>query len=521
MARVLVTEEIAESGLERLRRAGHDVDVRLGLSAEELPVALASANALIIRSSTFVTAELLAATPELLVVGRAGIGLDNVDVEAATQRGVMVVNAPESNILSAAEHTVAMLLAQARNIPQAHAALIAGRWERSRWEGVELADKTLGVIGLGKIGRLVAARCAAFAMRIVACDPFVAPVAARQLGIELLDLDELLAQADFITLHVAKTKETTGLLDADRLARTKPGVRIVNVARGGIVDEEALAAAIRSGHVAGASLDVFVAEPTTSSPLFELPSVIVTPHLGASTREAQDKAGDTIAEQVCLALANEFVPYAVNVSAGEVSETARPFLPLAEQLGLLFVALNGAVPSKLELLYQGQLAESDTRILTLSVLKGVFARISHAPVSYVNAPLMATERGIEVLESASTTPNDYVNLITVRGGNHSLSATLVGLNSEPRLVRVDENTVDVPPARNMVYIRNSDQPGMIGRVGSILGEAGININDMNVGRDPNGERSTMILATKEPVPAEVVERLLAEPGIASVHAMTT
>ena len=519
MARVLVTEEIAESGLERLRRSGHEVDVQLGLTADQLPAALASANALIIRSSTFVTAELLEAAPDLVVVGRAGIGLDNVDVEAATRRGVMVVNAPESNILSAAEHTVAMLLAQARNIPQAHAALIAGRWERSRWEGVELADKTLGVVGLGKIGRLVAARCAAFAMRIVAYDPYVAPAAARQLGIELLELDELLAQSDFITLHVAKTKETTGLLDADRLARTKPGVRIVNVARGGIVDEQALADAVRSGHVAGASLDVFVTEPTTKSPLFELPSVIVTPHLGASTREAQDKAGETIAEQVGLALANEFVPYAVNVSAGEVSETARPFLALAEQLGRLFVALNGAVPEKLELLYQGQLADSDTRILTLSVLKGVFARIAHAPVSYVNAPLMAAERGMEVIEAASTTPSDYVNLITVRGGHHSLSATLVGLRSEPRLVRVDDNTVDVPPAPNMLYVRNTDQPGMIGRVGTILGEAGININDMDVGRDPNGEPSTMVVATDQPVPAEVIELLLAEAGIVSVHAM--
>ncbi|MEA3215515.1 MAG: D-3-phosphoglycerate dehydrogenase / 2-oxoglutarate reductase, partial [Acidimicrobiia bacterium] len=289
MARILVTEEIAAPGLDRLRAAGHEVDVQLGLSPDALIEAVAHANALIIRSATQVTADVLAAAPELVAVGRAGIGLDNVDVDAATARGVMVVNAPESNILSAAEHTVAMLLAQARNIPQAHAALVAGRWERSRWEGVELADKTLGVIGLGKIGRLVATRAAAFGMKIAAYDPYVAAPVIRQLGYEPLDLDELLAAADFITIHVAKTKETVGLLDRARLARTKPGVRIVNVARGGIVDEAALAEAVRSGHVAGAALDVFVSEPTTESPLFELPSVIVTPHLGASTREAQDK----------------------------------------------------------------------------------------------------------------------------------------------------------------------------------------------------------------------------------------
>jgi D-3-phosphoglycerate dehydrogenase len=521
MARILVTEEIADSGLDKLRAGGHDVEVALGLTPEQLLAAIPGAHALIIRSSTQVTAAVLSAGRDLVVVGRAGIGLDNVDVEVATQRGVMVVNAPESNILSAAEHTVAMLLAQARNIPQAHAALVAGRWERSRWEGVELADKTLGIVGLGKIGRLVATRAAALGMDLIAFDPYVGSPAARQLGIELVDLDELLARADFITIHVARTKETVGLLDAERLARAKPGVRIINVARGGIVDENDLADAIRSGHVGGAALDVFVEEPTTVSPLFELPSVIVTPHLGASTREAQDKAGETIAEQVSLALANEFVPFAVNVAAGAVSEAARPFLGVAERLGSLFVALNEGVPDTLEVVYQGQLADADTRILTLSVLKGVFSRVKDVPVSYVNAPLLAAERGVEVKEVTSTTSDHYVNLITVRGGDHAVAGTVVGVRGEPRLVMVDDSSVDLPPAPNMLYVRNEDRPGMIGRVGTILGEAGVNIDDMDVGRDLSGEPSTMLLATTAPVEDEVVAQLRAEPGIVAAQALVS
>ena len=519
MARILVTEEIADTGLDKLRAAGHTVDVQLGLSAEQLPAAIQGAHALIIRSATKVTAELLAAADQLAVVGRAGIGLDNVDVPAATSRGVMVVNAPESNILSAAEHTMALLLAQARNVPQAHAALAAGRWERSKWEGVELADKTLGVIGLGKIGRLVAHRAAAFGMRIAAYDPYVSPTQIRQLGYEPMDLDQLSAEADFITIHVAKTPETTGLLDAARLAQCKRGVRIINVARGGIVDEAALADAVRSGQVGGAALDVFVEEPTTESPLFGLPGVIVTPHLGASTREAQDKAGDTIAEQVGLALANEYVPFAVNVAGGAVAEAAKPFLSLAEKLGALFVSLNEGVPAKLEVAYHGQLAEGDTRTLTLAVLKGLFARASEVPVSYVNAPLMAAQRGVEVQETTSASPQDYVNLITLRGGHHALSGTVVGSRADHRLVMIDDNNVDLPPARHMLYVRNADQPGMIGTVASLVGSAGINIDDMDVGRDPNGDASTMMLATAQPVPADVVAKIAAEPGIVHVHAL--
>ncbi len=519
MARILVTEEIADSGLDRLRAAGHEVDVQLGSSPQQLVAAISTANALIIRSATEVTAELLAVAPDLVVVGRAGIGLDNVDVDAATQRGVMVVNAPESNILSAAEHTMALLLAQARNIPQAHAALVAGRWERSKWEGVELADKTLGVIGLGRIGRLVAQRAAAFGMRVIAHDPYISAERARQLSIEVVELDDLLGEADFITLHVAKTPETIGLLNADRLARTKAGVRIINVARGGLIDEQALADAVLSGHVAGAAIDVFATEPTTKSPLFGLTQVVVTPHLGASTREAQDKAGETIAEMVGLALDNEFVPFAVNVSAGEVSETTRPFLALAERLGALFVALAEGVPDVLEVGFHGQIASGDTRILTVAVLKGLFSRGSEVPVSYVNAPLIAADRGIDVRESRSSTAVDYVNLLTIRGGQHSLAGTVAGLKAEQRLVRVDDNIVDLPPARHMLYVRNEDRPGMIGKVGTILGESSVNIDDMDVGRDPNGEASMMMVATDRPVPNEVVQRLRATPGIVSVNVL--
>ena len=393
-----------------------------------------------------------------------------------------------------------------------------GRWERSRWTGVELADKTFGVIGLGRIGKLVAQRAMAFGMKIVAYDPFVSPEMARRMNIELVDLDTLLANSDFVTIHVAKTPETVGLINAERLAKAKQGIRIINVARGGIVVESDLADAIRSGHVGGAALDVFDKEPTTESPLFDLPEVVVTPHLGASTHEAQDKAGDTIAEMVGLALAGEFVPFAVNVNAAEASETVRPFLSLAERLGSLFGGLVGSVTS-LEIAYEGEIGGYDTRILTLSLLKGFFGRISDDPVSYVNAPKMAEERGITVTESATTTSHHFVNLITVRAGGHNLSGTLVGLDGEARLVTVDDHRVDVPPANHMLVVRNDDRPGMIGIVGTIVGQAGVNIADMDVGQAASGASAMMVLATAEPVPADVREALRAVEGIVSVDSL--
>jgi D-3-phosphoglycerate dehydrogenase len=518
MARILVTEPIAEGGLDRLRAAGHDVDVHEGASADELLGLVVGAQALIIRSATNVTAEVLEAGTDLVVVGRAGIGLDNVDVAAATARGVMVVNAPQSNVLSAAEHTMAMLLAQARNIPQAHAALVGGRWERSRWTGVELSDKTLGIVGLGRIGKLVAQRALAFGMRLVAFDPFVSPDRARQISVELVDLPELMAMADFVTIHVTKTPETVGLIGAEMLAKAKPGLRVINVGRGAIVDEQALADAIAEGRVGGAALDVFEKEPTTSSPLFELDSVVVTPHLGASTHEAQDKAGDTIAEQVELALAGEFVPFAVNVSAAEASETVRPFLVMAEWLGELLASLGHKGGEGLDVEYQGQIAGYDTRILTLSLLKGYFGRISDEPVSFVNAPQLAAEAGIQVRETATTTAHHYVNLITVRAGEHALAGTLVGLRGEPRIVMVDDHTVDVPPSPHMLVVRNEDRPGMIGAVGTALGRADINIAGIHVGQSASGIAALMVLATSSPVPPQVVAELAATPGIVSVHA---
>jgi D-3-phosphoglycerate dehydrogenase / 2-oxoglutarate reductase len=521
MARVLVTEEIADGGLDRLRAAGHEVDVQLGLSPGALLDAVKGAHALIIRSATNVTAEVLDTADSLIVVGRAGIGLDNVDVEHATSRGVMVVNAPQSNVLSAAEQTLGLLLAQARNIPQAHAALKDGRWERSRWEGVELADKVLGIIGLGRIGKLVAQRASAFGMRLLACDPFVSAERARQMNVELVELDELMRQSDFVTIHVAKTKETVGLVDKDLLAKAKPGVRIINVARGGIVDENALAEAIESGQVGGAAIDVFAEEPTTESPLFDLDAVVVTPHLGASTREAQDKAGDTIAEQIALALAGDFVPYAVNVSAAEASETVRPFLPLAERLGRIYVALNEGTPTRLETEYEGQLADYDTRILTLAVLKGVFGGVVEEPVSYVNAPRIAAERGVEVRESSSSTAQDYVNLVTVRGGGHAVAGTLVGLRGEPRIVMIDDLSVDLPPAKNMLIVRNDDVPGMIAAVTRALAEAGINVGDMHLGHSVDGAAAMQVLATNVPVGEDVAAALRAVPGIVSVHSLAT
>jgi len=521
VARVLVTEKIAQRGLDILADAGHEVDVREDLTPEELLGVVPGAHALIIRSATQVTAEVLAAGTDLVVVGRAGVGLDNVDVPAATEHGVMVVNAPTSNILSAAEQAMGLLLAQARNIPQAHAALKAGRWERSKWEGVELHGKVLGVVGLGRAGSLVAQRALAFGMRLLAFDPYISAERARSMGVELRSIEELFAESDFISIHTPKTPETTGLVGRDLLAKAKPGIRIINTARGGIIDEEALAEAIRDGIVGGAGLDVFAKEPPTGSPLLELDSVVVTPHLGASTREAQDKAGVMIAEQVCLALAGDFVPYAVNVAATEVSETVRPYMALAEQLGRFFASLHEGLPDRLDIEYQGELAGSGVGILTLSVLKGAFAATTEEPVSYVNAPQLAEQRGLEVRETMTSTSPNYKSVVTLRSGHHAVAGTLtgVGLRAEPRVVMVDDHTVEVPPAEHMLVVRNDDRPGMIGVVGLILGDAGISISSMAVGPSGTSGAGTalMVLSTGEPAPDEVLDRLRASDGILDLH----
>ncbi|MGY6499329.1 MAG: phosphoglycerate dehydrogenase [Acidimicrobiales bacterium] len=518
MARILVTESLAERGLDRLREAGHEVDIQLGPSPEELLELVVGAHALVIRSATKVTAEVLEAGSDLVVVGRAGLGVDNVDVAAATSRGVMVANAPGSNSLSTAEHTMAMLLSQARNIPQAHGALVAGRWEKSKWEGTELYGKTLGVLGLGRIGTLVAQRCLAFGMRLVAWDPWVSAERGRQLGIELMELDEVVAQADFITIHLLKTPDSVGLVDDELLAKAKPGLRIVNCARGGIIDEAALERAIRAGTVGGAALDVFADEPCTDSPLFALDEVVVTPHLGASTAEAQDKAGVIVAEQVVLALGGEFVPFAVNIAASEAAEEIQPFLPLAERLGELFVGLTDGMPSTIEIEYQGHLAEYDTRIVTLSVLRGLLGSMTDEPVTYVNAPQLAESRGVSIREVKTEASQEFVNLITLSGGGHSIAGTLAGPRGQAKVVNVDDHHIDVPPAANMLFIRNDDRPGVIGTVGTIVGRAQINIADMAVGQTEGGESALMVMATGQPTPPEVVEELRAADGVLSVYA---
>ena len=523
-SRVLITEQLAPRGLDALRAAGFEVDDRLGLSPEELREAVVGAAALVIRSATQVDADVLEAGRDLVVVGRAGIGLDNVDVDAATKRGVMVVNAPQSNVLSAAEHTVALVLAQARNIPKADADLRSGSWNRTRWEGVELHGKTLGIIGLGRVGVLVAQRALAFGMKLLAYDPYVSAERARQLGIGLIgDLEELVREADFLTLHIPKTADTVGLIGRELLAHAKPTLRIVNTSRGGIVDEAALADAVREGRIAGAALDVFATEPTTESPLFDLDSVVVTPHLGASTVEAQDKAGVTIAEQVVLALRGEFVPYAVNVAATEANATVQPFLPLAERLGRLFTALAGGSVETLEVSYEGEIADYDCRVLTLSVLKGALSAVTDEPVSFVNAPQLADARGITVRESTSSAALDYVNLVTLRGraGDRDVhvAGTLFGKLARPRIVGINDHVVDLPPSSHMLVVRNSDTPGMIGKVGSILGDAGVNIADMDVGKNPEGEAALMALSTYSAVPDAVVNQLRATDGVLDAHAL--
>jgi len=520
MPRILVSEELAESGLAKMRAAGHEVDVRVGLSPEELRQAIKGAHALVVRSATNVDDELLAAGPDLIVVGRAGVGLDNVDIEAATRRGVMVANAPESNIVSAAEHTMAMLLAVARNVPQAHAALVQGRWERSKWEGVELFDKVLGVAGLGRIGKLVAQRATGFGMRIMAYDPYVSEERARAMNIELVDLDTLVEQSDFLTIHLPKTKETVGLIDAAAMARAKNSLRIINVARGGIVDEADLADAVKNGVIAGAALDVFSKEPMTDSPLFGIDGIVVTPHLGASTTEAQDRAGDHIADQINLALAGDFVPYAVNISAADANETLKPYLPLAERLGSLFASAAAPDITELEVIASGEIGAYDTSLLVLSAMKGFFGGRTPEPVTFVNAPQVAAALGVEVKETKiAGGGGDYVNLVTLRAGTHSIAATLVGQRRQARIVLVDDHITDVPPSDHMLVVRNDDRPGVIGVVGTLLGNHDVNIADMDVGRALTPGTALMVIAPTAEVGETVLDELRAAPGIIEVIAL--
>lgn len=519
---VLVAEELAPTALDVL---SHDFDLRQvdGADRTVLLPALADADAVLIRSATRIDAEALAAGPKLKVVARAGVGLDNVDVPAATTRGVMVVNAPTSNITSAAEHAVGLLLAVARNIPAADASLQAGQWKRSKYTGVELDGKTVGVLGLGRIGMLFAQRMAPFGVRLLAYDPYVPPARADHVGARLVSLEELLEQSDFISVHLPKSPETVGLIGAAELAKTKRGVRIVNAARGGLVDEAALAEAIRSGQVAGAGIDVFVKEPCTASPLFGLPGVVVTPHLGASTVEAQDKAGLGVARSVKLALQGEFVPDAVNVqTGGVVAEEIRPALPLVEKLGRVFTALAGGVAQSITVEVRGEISTFDVSVLQLAALKGVFADVVEDAVTFVNAPLLAKERGVDVGLATYAESEDFRNLITVRGvlatGQQvSVSGTLSGPRQVEKLTEINGFDVDVRPERHLLFFGYEDRPGVVGGVGAQLGAASINIAGAQVSRIRKGGTALMVLCVDQAVPHELLDQIAASIGATEAH----
>ncbi len=508
---VLVAEELSPAGIAQLESA-FDVRYTDGADRGALLPALAVADAVIIRSATRIDAEALAHAPRLRVVARAGVGLDNVDVDAATKAGVMVVNAPSSNIVSAAEHAVALLLSVARNVPQAAAALKAGQWRRSAYTGIELQDKVAGILGLGRIGMLVAQRLAAFGMRVVAYDPYVAAARAAQLGVRLVSLDELLAEADFISVHLPKNAETVGLVGDRELRLVKPEVRIVNAARGGIVDENALASALKEGRVAGAGLDVYASEPCTDSPLFAFGNVVATPHLGASTHEAQEKAGMQVARSVRLALAGEFVPDAVNVQGGPVDEVIKPGLPLAEKLGKIFTALAGGIAARLELEVRGEIAALDVSVLQLAALKGVFSNVVEDPVTYVNAPLLASERGVEVSLTKDEESPDWRNVLTLRGTLPdgqivSVGGTLTGRRQVEKLVEVNGFDMEITPAEHMVFLTYIDRPGIVGIVGQILGDQRINIAGMQVCRDTMGGHALIVLTVDSRLPPDVLTEI--------------
>jgi D-3-phosphoglycerate dehydrogenase / 2-oxoglutarate reductase len=504
---VLIADKLAESTVAAL---GDDIEVRWvdGPDREKLLAAVPAADALLVRSATTVDAEVLAAAPKLKIVARAGVGLDNVDIDAATERGVLVVNAPTSNIHSAAEHALALLLAAARQVPAADASLRAHTWKRSSFSGTEIFGKTVGVVGLGRIGQLVAQRLTAFGAHIVAYDPYVSPARAAQLGIELLSLDELLARSDFISVHLPKTPETAGLIGNEALAKTKPGVIIVNAARGGLVDEAALAEAVTSGHVRAAAVDVFATEPCTDSPLFNLPQVVVTPHLGASTAEAQDRAGTDVAESVKLALAGEFVPDAVNVGAGAVSEEVAPWLDLVRKAGALVAVLSDELPASLSVQVRGELASEDVEVLRLSALRGLFSAVIEDPVTFVNAPALAAERGVAAdIGTVSESPNHRsvvdVRAVAADGSVVNVAGALSGPQQVQKIVQINGRNFDLRAQGANLVINYIDQPGALGKIGTLLGAAGVNIQAAQMSEDAEGPGATILLRLDRDVPADV------------------
>jgi D-3-phosphoglycerate dehydrogenase / 2-oxoglutarate reductase len=523
MTRVLVAEKIGASGIDLLREH-FEVDTGFDTPEFDLAERIGEYDGILIRSATKLTADLIEKGTNLRVIGRAGVGIDNVDVPAATKRGIVVVNAPQSNVVTAAEHTVAMMLALARNIPQAHAALVAGRWDRSKYSGVELDGKTLGVLGFGRIGQLVATRAKAFGMRVLAFDPFVSAERYRELGVDKAESsDDVYAEADFLTLHLPKTPETEGWLDAEALAKCKDGVRIVNVARGPLVVDEDLEAAIASGKVGGAALDVFRSEPITEHPLFGNEKVVVTPHLGASTAEATDRAGFQAAEQIVAALNGGSVTTAVNAPAvkAEDLEVLGPYLPLARALGHLAIVLaEGSSVERIIVESLGRIAERDTRPLATSVLLGVLHGRTEEEANAVNAPYLAEERGIELVETSNTAARDFTDLVRVTvasgGTTTRVVGTALGRRSRPHLLEAWGQRFNVQLEDHLALFRYSDVPGMIGRVGTELGEAGVNIASAAVGYGPedgdgDGE-AVMVVTTDQPVPQEVIDRIVALDG---------
>ena len=512
LQRVLVREAIAPAGVELLRER-FDVDVDPDSDLAEI---IDRYDAIVVRSATTLTAELIDRATRLKVIGRAGVGVDNVDVDAATRRGIVVANAPESTVVSAAEHTIGLLVALARNIPQAHAALKQGRWERKTYGGIELAGKTLGVLGFGRIGQQVARRAGGLGMRVLAYDPFVAPDRFRELGVERVETPaEIYATAEFLTLHLPLTPETKRSLNAAAFAQMRDGVRLINAARGELVDEDALVAALTSGKVAGAALDVFSQEPY-SGLLLEFDSVVVTPHLAASTDEAQDRAGVIVAEQVAAALDGGLVTNAVNIPVigAEELESLGPYIPLAAKLGRLAMELAEGRADEIVVTTYGGLANYDARLLTVSALNGAFQGRADREVNYVNAPLIARERGIEVREERSQSARDYTNLVRVevRTGDERtrVAGTLIGSDNRQWLVSALGFELDLELAPLLVLFRYDDVPGVIGRVGTLFGEAGVNIANMTVSRTRRGEKALMILTVDSTPPTELVERIHAE-----------
>lgn len=509
---VLIAEELSPATIEAL---GPDFDVRVvdGTDRPALLEAVHSASAILVRSATQVDAEVLAVAPNLKVVARAGVGLDNVDIKAATAAGVMVVNAPTSNIISAAELTCGHILSLARHIPAAHAALADGKWKRSAYTGTELYEKTIGIIGLGRIGALIAERMKAFGTKVVAYDPYVTSARAQQLGVQQLSLDELIETADFITIHMPKTPETTGMIGKAQLAAMKPTAYVINVARGGLIDEDALYEALSNNVIAGAGLDVFVSEPPTGSPLLGLPNVITTPHLGASTDEAQEKAGVSVAKSVRLALSGELVPDAVNVAGGVIDPYVRPAIPLVEKLGQVFSGLAHTSPlTSVDVEVRGEITQFDTSVLKLAALKGIFTNVVSESVSYVNAPLLAEQRGIEVRTLSEEESPEYRTVLTLRGAlsdgtQISVSGTLAGIKQVEKIVEINGYEVDVPIDDHLIVMQYIDRPGIVAVYGKEFGDAKINIAGMQIARQNLGGKALSVLTVDSPVPASLLEKV--------------